>query len=100
MILIYEFNGEEFEFEVPQAMVEVELVNHFANQFEIPKDKANEILNHFDLMDEYEESIDLDDIRQALWEKCEEMALNDYIDDKEFSMECNKDFYYGVNRKD
>lgn len=98
MIIIYEFFGMEYEFEVPQAMVEKEVIEHFASAYKIPFESANKILEDFDLMEEYELTIDENDIRYELTEKCENMALEECIDGREYAMD--KDYYYGVNRND
>lgn len=95
MLLIYTFGNEEYEYELELEEIEEACYEWFSKSYNIPLNKAKEIIDNYDLMDTLEKEYEYDqDFTMFAYEKFEEKAQNNWI--------CSIDAYsyYGVNQND
>lgn len=91
--LVYEFDGEEFEYDVDYENIYALLEQRFSYDYGISINKARDIIDDFGLWENLEE------IHEPYILECyEDDARNMYEDNREY----NKDpySYYGVSRND
>lgn len=95
MLLIYTFGNEEYEYELDTEEMEEACYEWFSKSYNIPLNKAKEIIDNYDLMDTLEEEYEHDkDFIMFAYEKFEEKAQNDWA----YSNDAYS--FYGVSRND
>ena len=91
--LCYEFDGEEFEYDVDYGSIYDTLVKKFADDYGLTINVANGIIDDYGLWD------DLESIHEEyLLELYEDDARNEYEENKEYRKDPYS--YYGVSRND
>ena len=91
--LVYEFEDEEFEYDVDYGSIYDTLSRKFADDYGLTINVANDIIDDYGLWD------DLESIHEEyLLEYYEDDARNEFEDNKEYRKDVYS--YYGVSRND
>ena len=91
--LIYEFDGDDYEYNADYSDACDVLTQEFAKDYGISEEAAKRIIDDYDLWESLE-----DCYNDVLLEYFEDEAYDAYLDGKDYSNDPYS--YYGVNRND